>query len=411
MLDRLAEEGVILSRHIAYKICAPSRSSLHSGRLPVHVNTVNVAQSSYNSADPVSGFAGIPRNMTGLGVKLRDAGYRTHFYGKFDIGMATPDHSPLGRGYESSLVFFHHANNYYSSGVEFKATGELNACMNRFVDLFETNASYRGGYTELPNLQALAKAAGDDETAYVENIFRRKAVEAIRRHDPTLAPLFLSYAFHLVHTPLQVPRAYVARVDAMLIRAGAAPFDTQGRRIYAAMTLYMDDVVADLEAALKVKAPLTPTTCARRLPIAACPRLLPARAHATATLTPSFVPCLVSSRPTVKCGTRLCSSSWPTTVGRSTSLAPLPISRSRAASTQIGTGECAQSPSSLVEPSRTHAVAPRLMEVWLLHRSGCAPHHVPMSSVSLPLPPDAPFHRSLSFLASYLHRRLVHDAL
>ena len=28
------------------------------------------------------------------------AGYRTHFSGKWDAGMATPDHTPRGRGYQ-----------------------------------------------------------------------------------------------------------------------------------------------------------------------------------------------------------------------------------------------------------------------------------------------------------------------
>lgn len=42
-----------------------------------------------NPADPVSGFAGIPRNMTGMATKLKEAGYVTHAYGKVRIGTAT----------------------------------------------------------------------------------------------------------------------------------------------------------------------------------------------------------------------------------------------------------------------------------------------------------------------------------
>ena len=123
-LDSLADDGILLTHHMAYKICAPSRSALQSGRLPVHVNWGNTAPTAHNPQDPVSGYAGIPRNMTTMGTKLLQAGYRTHFYGKWDVGMATPQHTPLGRGYEDSLFFYHHANNYYSSGVELEATGE-----------------------------------------------------------------------------------------------------------------------------------------------------------------------------------------------------------------------------------------------------------------------------------------------
>ena len=90
--------------------CSPSRSSYQSGRLPIHVNVVNLDMSFANASDPVSGFAGVPRNMTGIAAKLKSAGYATHMVGKWDAGMATPDHTPKGRGYDSSLIYFHHAN-------------------------------------------------------------------------------------------------------------------------------------------------------------------------------------------------------------------------------------------------------------------------------------------------------------
>ena len=61
---------------------SPTRCSLQSGRLPVHVNSVNVDVAVHNPADPVSGFQGIPTNMTGIAEVLKRAGYRTHFVGK-----------------------------------------------------------------------------------------------------------------------------------------------------------------------------------------------------------------------------------------------------------------------------------------------------------------------------------------
>lgn len=33
---------------------------------------------------------------------------------QWDAGMATPDHTPMGRGYHSALHYFHHANDYWS---------------------------------------------------------------------------------------------------------------------------------------------------------------------------------------------------------------------------------------------------------------------------------------------------------
>ena len=106
-IDNLVKEGLELDQHYVYKFCSPSRSCLMSGRLPVHVNDQNAAPDIHNPDDKVSGFAGIPRDMTGLASKMKEAGYATHQVGKWDAGMATPDHIPMGRGFDSSFGYFH----------------------------------------------------------------------------------------------------------------------------------------------------------------------------------------------------------------------------------------------------------------------------------------------------------------
>jgi arylsulfatase B len=150
-IDALVGEGVELTRHYVYMSCTPSRSSVQSGawvpgdswlfdfiffftfhyfnfntgRLPVHVQQT--------LANPDQPNAGIPRNMTGMASKLKQAGYvvsframksifhncsphryATHFVGKWDAGMATPTHTPQGRGYDTSLNYFEHKNDYWT---------------------------------------------------------------------------------------------------------------------------------------------------------------------------------------------------------------------------------------------------------------------------------------------------------
>ena len=124
-IDALIDAGIHLDHHYTYKICSPSRSSIQSGRMAVHVNPINSAVTSQNYDDPVSGYAGIPRNMTGIAEKMRDAGYRTHLVGKWDAGMATPEHSPKGRGYETWYGYYQHANDYWHKSTVFFATGGL----------------------------------------------------------------------------------------------------------------------------------------------------------------------------------------------------------------------------------------------------------------------------------------------
>lgn len=255
-LDSLVDTGVLLDRHYAYKICSPSRSSLQSGRLAVHVNVHNTGVTNVNESDPVSGAPGIPRNMTGVAQKLRGAGYRTHMVGKWDAGMATPEHTPLGRGYESWLGYYQHANDYWRKSVGITSTGEVDNCLNSLADFSMHNATYRGGVRDGPSTSAECYADPNSHPeCYEEYLFKQRALSVVQEHNVSdvESPLFLFYSFHLLHTPLQVPDTYLQKVDALLAAAGGASFDSQNRRLYAAMTLYMDDVVGELVGALKAK--------------------------------------------------------------------------------------------------------------------------------------------------------------
>ena len=82
-IDSLASTGVILDRFYAFRFCSPSRSSFLTGRNPIHVNTGNDALTLYNPKDQISGFSGVPRNMTAIAEKLASVGYNTVQAGKW----------------------------------------------------------------------------------------------------------------------------------------------------------------------------------------------------------------------------------------------------------------------------------------------------------------------------------------
>lgn len=255
-LDALVDSGIYLAHHYAYKICSPSRSSLQSGRLPVHVNTKNTGVTVQNPNDPVSGYAGIPRNMTGFATKLREAGYRTHMVGKWDAGMATPEHTPLGRGYETWLGYYQHANDYWRKNTPLAATGEIDNCLDLLHDFSNLSSAFHGGVQDAASLSdACRNDPESDPACYEEHLFKERALEVINKHDLTKEdnPLFLFYAFHLLHTPLQVPVSYLNRVDELVKDAGADPIDSKNRRLLSAMILYVDDTVNELVKALKAR--------------------------------------------------------------------------------------------------------------------------------------------------------------
>ena len=68
--DKLLKEGVELDRSYVYFYCAPTRSSIMSGRLPYHVNQVILPDWSKDW--------NMPQEMTALPKKLKQAGYHTH---------------------------------------------------------------------------------------------------------------------------------------------------------------------------------------------------------------------------------------------------------------------------------------------------------------------------------------------
>lgn len=238
-LDALAASGVRLERFYTHQICSPSRSAIQSGRAPIHVNVQNVLPEVVNPADPIGGYQGIPTNMTGIASVLRGAGYRTRFVGKWDVGMATPMHHPRARGYESWLGYWHHANDYWQ-----QTTGSCGAGTSpRDLWRFDTSTDADGPAVELangPRCSQHNQSPADETCAFEDAILTDEVVRLISTHNAS-EPLFLFWAPHLIHMPLQAPRAFVEAF---------AFIDDERRRLSHAMASLLDHEVARVVAAL-----------------------------------------------------------------------------------------------------------------------------------------------------------------
>lgn len=163
---------------------------------------------------------------------MKDAGYAAHMIGKWDAGIATPLHSPRGRGFDSSLHYFNHDNNYYTYNytdtvsIQHPIQCELLKYINGFVDLWNTSGP-----------------ASTPFGTYEEYTLRERALQIIKVHDPN-QPLFMYYASRTAHAPLQVPQYYLNQ-----FRHINDPY----RRTYQAMVMAADDVVGNITAALKAR--------------------------------------------------------------------------------------------------------------------------------------------------------------
>jgi len=238
--DALVSSGIHLTRHYVHRMCTPTRTSVQSGRLPVHVNT--------GLGNPCSDNTGIPRNMTGFAEHLQRAGYKTHFAGKWDAGMATPKHAPHGRGYDTSLHYFSHKNDFWSQA-------NMQTCCESdqtIIDFWRTDQG----------------ASDVNSTDYSEFLYQRELVGIVEKHNPSL-PLLLFYAPHVAHCPMQVPKEYYDKFDWMTDDEGKCAQQTvkglhsidprfpdleyKCRQQYHAMVMIMDEVVGNVTDALKAK--------------------------------------------------------------------------------------------------------------------------------------------------------------
>ena len=265
-LNALVKQGIDLDRHYVYKYCSPSRSALQSGRNPYHVNPLNAEPEISNPDDPVSGFAAIPRNMTGIATKMAAAGYKTAAFGKWDAGMATPDHTPHGRGYQTAMNYFHHCNDYWSmvDGIKCNAGTDEVPRKVSIVDLWRKDGAttYEGPAHMYNNSCVVVEPAGQPPAGecvpgpkgdawyggYEDSLLEQQVLQTIAEHDAA-EPLFLFWAPHIVHTPLQLPDSYMEQFDFI------APTDkpTHQRQRYHAMVHFADAMVGNVTAALREK--------------------------------------------------------------------------------------------------------------------------------------------------------------
>lgn len=225
---QLVHQGIELNRHYAFVYCSPSRSSFLSGRLPYHVNQVNLGTSIPRS--------GIPRNMTTLPRKLKQGGYATHSVGKWHLGCATPDHTPQGRGFDTSLGFFAGAEDHWTQ----------RECIDRTCNRPDNGTVPHGWKRDylLTDLWHTDGPASDlNNTAYGDHLYTQEVLRIIGNHNVTI-PLFFYIAFANNHSPLEAPPEYRARY----------PADWQwDRREYAAMGSYWDEALGNITKALEAK--------------------------------------------------------------------------------------------------------------------------------------------------------------
>jgi arylsulfatase A-like enzyme len=198
-LDRLGRDGVELTRFHACPVCAPTRSSLMTGRYHLRSNVHGVT----------AGREMMSLAETTIADKMRTAGYRTALFGKWHLGMHYP-YVPHGRGFEEFIGF---------------RTGH-------FIDYFDPLLEHNG--QPLP------------EKGYITEVLTDHAMRYIEAHRQD--PFFVYLAYNVPHMPYMVPPRYweeyskkdIPKPDAAAYALTACMDDNIGRLLQHLATLGLE---------------------------------------------------------------------------------------------------------------------------------------------------------------------------
>jgi arylsulfatase A-like enzyme len=209
--------------------------------------------------------------MTVLAEKLAAAGYSTAQVGKWHCGLATPTHTPVGRGYQQSLTYLDGANDYWTT-----LTNDF-CDPKAYRDLWEHDRPA----TEMANSLNCSQTNQAPGCIYEDDRIANFTLNIINSHD-VATPLHAYIAWHNTHEPLEVPQAQLDKFDFIFKNctaregAGGGPHNSSCsaaflaatedgplglmsdkpccyRQYYAAMTNYVDMHIGQVVDALKQK--------------------------------------------------------------------------------------------------------------------------------------------------------------
>ncbi len=197
-IDRMAAQGLKLSRYHNCQNCQPTRAALMSGQYAPRTGIYTVGgidrfEWQGRPLRPVENVTDLPLDKITIAQRLKQAGYATGMFGKWHLGNGATHH-PSKRGFDEAIV---------SNGAHFD---------------FATNPT-----VEYPKGQYLADFLTD------------KAEDFIKRHKD--GPFFLYLPHFGVHSPHQAKEDLIARFKP---KAGVGGHNNP---TYAAMIASVDESV------------------------------------------------------------------------------------------------------------------------------------------------------------------------
>jgi arylsulfatase A-like enzyme len=220
-LDRLAGQGIRLtSFYVTSSVCTPSRSGLLTGRYPQRNGLFDLVRNNMTNFDHVFTeleYVVSPEDAQGLDEReilmsqsLREAGYATGVFGKWDFGRAKP-FMPLQRGFDSFYGFS-------NTGVDYFTHERYG-----MPSLFRGNQRIK-------------------EQGYATDLFKREAIHFIEANKDR--PFFCYVPFNSPHSGSNLSRPGVQAPDEYIKMYGEPPGNRKQR--YWAAIICMDTAIGEI---------------------------------------------------------------------------------------------------------------------------------------------------------------------
>jgi len=172
IIDAFARKSIRLNNFYVSPVCAPTRSSLMTGRYSLRTGI----------RDTYNGGAIMASNEITLAEMLKQGGYTTGIFGKWHLGDNYPSR-PNDQGFDESLI-------HLSGGMG--QVGDVTTYFKYDSSYFDPVLWYNGSQKQYEG--------------YCSDIFAENAIKFIDKNKAN--PFFCYLSFNAPHTPLQVPESY-----------------------------------------------------------------------------------------------------------------------------------------------------------------------------------------------------------
>lgn len=216
-LDQMAGRGTRFTDvHSAAPICSPSRRAILTARYPGRLG--EWAEAYRNKPEGL-----VAAEDPTIGMWLKQAGYATAAYGKWNVGETAGISCPTAHGFDDWLIIDHNTGYFQHKNANAE-------CQGRPM-LFEA------GGERVTNL----------EGQYLTNIWTDRALDFIDANEDQ--PFFLYLPWSIPHSPLQDPD----EAPSMAFNAGAKPKTAEGREVYVKMVEHLDTQIGRIFESLEAR--------------------------------------------------------------------------------------------------------------------------------------------------------------